>query len=104
MELAPGRPSYSCFSVDFVMEAHADLSASRLAAVNFCLAIVGTIQVSRILAWQSSHKEGVNVEAEAGEVVEKGKEEVQKGVETVERGVSKGVEGAKGAAQKIGGS
>lgn len=52
-----------------------------LAAVNFCLAIVGTVQVSRILMWRASvEKEGgvtAAVEEEVGKV-RAVKEEVKK--------------------------
>jgi Mitochondrial pyruvate carriers len=50
---------------------------NRLAAVNFCLAIVGTIQVTRILSYRSS------VEGSKMKALEASKEE--------EKGAAKGV-------------
>jgi mitochondrial pyruvate carrier 2 len=57
-----------------------------LAAVNFCLAIVGTIQVSRILAYQSSQK------GSAEKMVEDVKEEVKGAAEGVKEDVKKVVQ------------
>lgn len=59
------------------------LSLHRLAAVNFCLAIVGAIQVSRILTWRSS------VEGSKEKALEDIKEEVKDAAKGVKEDVKK---------------
>lgn len=51
--------------------------------MNFCLAIVGTIQVSRILAWRSS------VEGSKALAVEASKEEEKRAAQGVNEDVKK---------------
>lgn len=56
-----------------------------LAAVNFCLAIVGTLQVTRILTWRRSQAESPEKAIEASKEEEKRaaievKEDVKKSV------------------------
>jgi Mitochondrial pyruvate carriers len=63
----------------------ADFCSFRLAGVNFCLAIVGVVQVSRILSWRSSQtgspEEAVEVSKETEKRAAEGvKEEVKKEV------------------------
>lgn len=62
----------------------ADVLIYRLAAVNFCLAIVGTIQVSRILRLRASQTGG-NVE----EAVEVSKEEEKRAAVGVKEDVKR---------------
>ena len=63
----PVLPARSC--------SRTDLSHNSLAAVNFALAIVGTIQVSRILAYRASEKGSVEGAIEASKADEKSKAE-----------------------------
>jgi len=58
---------------------------NRLAAVNFCLAIVGTVQVTRILSYRSS-AEGSKMKA-----LEVSKEEEKSAAEGVKEEVKKAV-------------
>jgi mitochondrial pyruvate carrier 2 len=58
---------------------------NRLAAVNFCLAIVGTVQVSRILAYRSS------VAGSPEKALEETKEEVKSEAKGVKEEVKKAV-------------
>jgi Mitochondrial pyruvate carriers len=62
---------------------HSSVSLNRLAAVNFCLAIVGTVQVTRILSYRSSAEGSKMMALEASKEEEKRaamgvKEEVKK--------------------------
>lgn len=58
---------------------------NSLAAVNFCLAVVGTLQVSRILSWRSSQK------GSPEKAIEASKEEEKRAAEGVKEDVKKSV-------------
>lgn len=64
---------------------HWRIFSDRLAAVNFCLAIVGTLQVSRILVYRSS------VEGSTGQAMEASKEEERSAAKGVKEDVKKAV-------------
>jgi Mitochondrial pyruvate carriers len=61
------------------------LVGNRLAAVNFCLAIVGTIQVTRILTWRSSQTGSTE------KAVEVSKDEEKRAAEGVKEDVKKSI-------------